>query len=158
MRTQTKFNILQSVAFLVFFGTFSLNPIPDTTSEAKVAINEPQEDYALSRYEVTHATEVWISTLEWCESRGRGVDAINPNDSDGTPSYYHFQFKPTTFKYYVVKYGLALSGLEDEDYWNLMTDYETTREVVRAMTLDSNVRFEKEFPMCVKMHGFPPKY
>lgn len=36
---------------------------------------------------IDHRLETWLSALEWCESQGVGT-AINPEDLDGTPSYF----------------------------------------------------------------------
>lgn len=96
---------------------------------------------------LTHPQEVWVSVLEWCESRGVKT-AINPMDRDGTPSYYSFQFKPATFEYYREKYGLPEADI---------SDYNTQKEIVRRMIGDPDVQWNQEFPDCVRKHGLPPK-
>lgn len=106
-------------------------------------------------YVPTHQQDVWISVLEWCESKGDNT-AINPQDSDGTPSYYAFQFKPHTFKSYGIKYGLLRDDLEPEDYMNLLSIYEYQHEIVTRMVGDSEVDWHQEFPKCVQIYGLPP--
>lgn len=97
---------------------------------------------------LTHQQDVWISALEWCESSGI-TDAINPEDLDGTPSYGAFQFKPSTLDMFAKKYGVATTTL---------MDYETQRKVVEQMVLHRDeIKWEKQFPWCVKKLGRPPK-
>jgi len=103
-----------------------------------------------------HQRETWISALEWCESGGNN-NAVNPKDLDGTPSYYAFQFKPSTFKHFVIKYKMAPTDLEDVDYHNLMSIYEYQRNIVRRMIDDPEVRWSQQFPACTKKLGLPPK-
>lgn len=121
---------------------------PEVTHETEVVEAEAPE--------LTHQQEVWLGALEWCESRGNN-NAINEVDLDGTASYYAFQFKPSTFKFYSIHYGLLPADLEDEDYFNWMGVYEKQREVVSKMINDPEVRWEKQFPGCVAKLGRPPK-
>lgn len=93
-----------------------------------------------------HQRDIWLANLEWCESRGI-PEAINPFDSDGTPSFGAFQFKPSTFKYYQEKYQLAGS----------LMDYAAQLDILKRMIDDPEVKFDKEFPACIKKIGFPPK-
>jgi len=109
------------------------------------------------RYTPTHEQIVWRYVLEWCESRGQGLDAINPKDKDGTPSYYHYQFKPETLKYYAVKYQLLSNDLERIDYLNWSGDWELTSEILNRMINDKSVVWTQEFPDCVRRNGFPPR-
>lgn len=57
--------------------------------------------------------ELWLSALEWCESRGYD-NAINPDDG-GSRSVGIFQFKDSTFQHYVKVYEL---NFEPEDIYN----------------------------------------
>lgn len=92
---------------------------------------------------------VWIDALEWCESNGV-VTAINPKDSDNTPSYGAFQFKPDTYAAYAKKIGLASTT----DYMNPVGQ----RLIVEAMVLSTTTQWLHQFPDCVANHvGFPPK-
>lgn len=115
--------------------------------EAAVA-PEPQMSEALK-----HRREVWVSALEWCESSGRR-GAINENDLDGTPSYGAFQFKPGTFSHYVNKYGIEVKR-DKEDLYTFM-NYNAQKEIVNKMIDDPKVRWESEFPWCIKKIGRPP--
>lgn len=105
---------------------------------------------------VSHAEETWLSALEWCESRGNPL-AINPMDSDGTPSYYSFQFKPGTFRWLGEKYELISKGQSDIAIMSLMKETELQRQIVRRMIKDTDINIANQFPDCV-LHkiGFPP--
>jgi hypothetical protein len=113
-------------------------------------------EIGIYRNELSHQQEIWLAVLEWCESRGIKT-AVNPKDRDGTPSYYSFQFKPSTFKGYAIRYELLPADLEDEDYFNHMSDYELMKEIVRRMIGDPQVNWRWEFPDCVRKFGEPPK-
>ena len=97
-------------------------------------------------YSLNHQQGVWLGALEWCESRGIKT-AINPNDNDGTASYYSFQFKPSTFAHLAQKY--AVQGK--------ISDYEAQKEIVKRMITDKSVNLAKQFPGCVKKLGLPPR-
>ena len=110
-----------------------------------VAAQEPAKDEGPK---LTHQQEVWLYSLEWCESRGN-AEAINPKDLDGTPSYGAYQFKPSTLEMFAKKYGVATTTL---------MDYETQRAVVEQMVLHRDeIKWENQFPGCVKKLGRPPK-
>lgn len=99
----------------------------------------------------------WINALEWCESNGDNT-AINKIDRDGTASYYAFQFKPSTFRGYATQYGIIEKGVDDMELMELLADYELTRSTVWRMMQDPAVRFENQFPDCVRKHiGHPPQ-
>ena len=106
----------------------------------EVAKNDPSQ---LS----DHQREIWLAVLEWCESRGI-PSAINSNDSDGTPSFGAFNFKPDTFREYSLKYKIP---------GNLM-DYDAQLAILEQMLDDPTVKWaQKEFPGCIKKIGLPPK-
>ena len=116
--------------------------IPSTVAYNGTATTTPER-------KLTHAQEVWISALEWCESRG-DPKAINPKDRDGTPSYGSFQFKPSTLDYFAKHYGIATTSVMDTD---------VQHAVIEAMVLDAkDVNWSQQFPDCVKRKvGYPPK-
>lgn len=99
---------------------------------------------------LSHQQEVWSYVLEWCESRGK-VDAVNPEDRDGTPSYYAFQFKPETFAGFSQQYGIEGD----------IADYAAQRAIVEHMILDASITPKMWrgtlFPDCVKKYGAPPR-
>jgi hypothetical protein len=102
---------------------------------------------------LTQQQEVWLSALQWCESRGRD-DAINPKDRDGTASYGAFQFKPSTYAYFAKRYGLASTT----DYMNAVQQ----REIVSRMLLDKSISDSQlrnqQFPDCIQHKvGLPPR-
>lgn len=108
--------------------------------------------------QLTHAQEVWIAALEWCESRGR-PEAINKKDRDGTPSYYSFQFKPSTLEYYGKIYKVIPQEADEAQLAEYLKSYEIQYAIVKAMVLDSkHITWEQQFPGCVKKNGPPPTY
>lgn len=114
-----------------------------------IATEAHHDDHA----DITHAQMVWLYALEWCESAGR-KDNINENDTDGTPSYFSYQFKPSTLKMYGDRYGM----IGDEDIMQLIQDYDLQRAIVERMLHDERVRWNREFPGCTKKIGLPPRY
>jgi hypothetical protein len=90
--------------------------------------------------------EQWLTDLEICESGGN-PNALNPVDRDGTPSHGLLQFKDTTFEMYRVRYSMGEVELYDPEAQRLM---------VRFMMDDDAVRWEQEFPDCVRKLGRPP--
>lgn len=106
---------------------------------------------------LTHQQEVWIAALEWCESNGV-VTAINPKDLDNTPSYYSWQFKPATFRYFATAYGIIATSTTDAQLSHLMADYQTERKVIEAMVFHrDDIQWGHQFPWCVRKLGWPPK-
>ena len=106
----------------------------------------------------TYAQGVWISALEWCESHGVQT-AVNAVDLDGTPSYYSYQFKPGTFRGYGEQYGIIPKGLSEADLHTAMASSTLQRAVVESMVLDyDNIRWDQQFPGCVRKLGYPPRY
>lgn len=138
---------LVALLYLIDFIGGRTTKVTYTVVEAAVA-PEPQISEALK-----HRREVWISALEWCESSGK-KDAINKEDLDGTPSYGAFQFKPGTFSHYVNKYSIEVER-EESDLYTFM-NYNTQRKIVSKMIDDPKVRWESEFPWCIKKLGRPP--
>lgn len=106
---------------------------------------------------LTARQRAWIGALEWCESRGGGLDTINWHDKDGTPSYYWFQFKPATFKAYGEKYKLIPEGLTLGGIMLAMEEHETMLRIVATMVTDPEVKWANEFPGCYAKLGVPPK-
>jgi len=94
---------------------------------------------------MSHQRDVWLAVLEWCESNGI-TTAINPKDLDGTASFGAFQFKPSTFRGYQEKYGIQ----------GELMDYDAQLEILKRMLDDKDVKWEKEFPACIKKIGKPP--
>ncbi len=93
-----------------------------------------------------HQREVFLHALEWCESNGLPY-AVNPSDSDRTPSFGAFQFKPGTFRGYSEKYGIA----------GALMDYDAQYAILSKMLDDPTVKWaEKEFPGCMRKIGLPP--
>jgi hypothetical protein len=105
---------------------------------------------------LSHRQEVWRYVLEWCECRGNH-EAINQVDKDGTPSYYAFQFKPSTFRYYGEMYGVIPKGLTQAELMEQLKSYQLQKDIVGYMILDPKVNWYQQFPDCVRKNGLPPK-
>lgn len=144
MKYSTKALII-GIAFgiLMFLGWSHRAESIASPAPVTATISAPKE----AKPKLTHAQEVWISALEWCESRGNN-SAINPKDRDNTPSYGAFQFKPSTLDYYAKMYGVATTTL---------MDYKTQKAVVEQMVLHrKEIKWTQQFPDCVKRLGPPP--
>ena len=142
--------IIAIVSAIIWVNWQPENAEAEPTAEAKPAPT-------LAELDLIHRQETWISSLEWCESRGRN-DAVNKVDRDGTPSYSNFQWKPTTLLYYGKMYGLIATSTQVTAVPDLLKDYELQRSVVRAMVKDPGVNFYQQFPDCVKLKvGLPPR-
>lgn len=117
-----------------------------------------QQDFTIEPKKpmLTHEQEVWLYTLEWCESRGIKT-AVNPEDRDGTPSYYSFQFKPATFLNYGIKYGIIPATTSPAELKEKLKSYDDQRAIVTQMILDKSVDWYQQFPDCVRKNGVPPK-
>lgn len=103
----------------------------------------------------TTKQDKWISDLMYCESRNDTL-AVNPKDLDGTASYSLFQWKPSTFKAYVKKYDLFdWQTWEKADWWNAMFSDYHQMTVIQYMINDLSIKWNKEFPWCVKKIGLP---
>ena len=101
--------------------------------------------------------EAWIQKLRMCESSG--IDTkINHRDVDGTPSYYAFQFKPSTFRMYAIRYNLISKLTPNSEIMKMIKSYEIQKEIVEKMFDDPKVKWRNEFPDCVKKLGLPPKF
>jgi hypothetical protein len=134
--------------------------IADAQPEVINNINAVQviEEKQVSVYDsLNHQQQVWINALEWCESKGIQT-AINPNDLDNTPSYYSFQFKPSTFKYYGEKYKIIPEGLSDSEISEKIKDHFLQREIVSKMLNDKSVNLRRQFPACVRSLGLPKQF
>lgn len=103
----------------------------------------------------SHQQETWIAALEWCESRADNT-AVNWYDKDGTASYYAFQFKPGTLRYFGEKYGVIEPGKSDAEIMELLKVYAVQRAIVEYMVEDPGTRWESQFPGCVRLLGRPP--
>ncbi len=131
-----------AIAILLTLGYATLNRQPEPTKAAET---------------LTHAQVVYTYALEWCESRGV-EGAINPKDNDNTPSYYSWQWKPSTFRYFCTKYGIIATSTSEADLMTLMRDYPTERKVLEAMVRDGKrIEWQNQFPGCTKKLGYPPR-
>jgi len=120
-------------------------------------VSAPEEIKIIPKPILTHQQEVWRSALEWCESRGV-KNAINPKDKDGTASYYSWQFKPSTFKAFGIKYGVLPKETTNAQIPELIKDYQLQKDIVGYMILDKSTRWSQQFPDCTKRFiGNPPK-
>lgn len=104
----------------------------------------------------SHQQETWIAALEWCESNGVNT-AVNWYDKDGTASYYAFQFKPGTLRYFGEKYGVIEKGKSDAEIMELLKKYEVQRAIVEYMVEDPGTNWKQQFPDCTRKLGRPPR-
>lgn len=98
--------------------------------------------------QVENKLEIWIGTLRKCES-GENDKALNPKDSDGTPSKGRFQFKDSTFNWLSKKYKIPTTSI-----WN----GDEQESILRRMIDDKDIDLTKQFPSCVKKIGLPPTH
>lgn len=110
-------------------------------------VSLPQEDIKpVQNFVVASSTiDIWIHNLALCESGGRW-DALNPRDSDGTPSKGKFQFKDRTFNVLSEKYQIATTTI-----WN----GDEQERIVRRMIEDPDMDLRFQFPACIKKLGLP---
>ncbi len=127
------------------------------TASSTIKVSEPEEIKLPLKPILTHQQEIWLSALEWCESRGV-KSAINPKDKDGTASYYSWQFKPSTFKNLGILYGVLPKETTDKQIPELLKDYQLQKDIVGFMILDKTTNWSQQFPDCTKNKiGRPPK-
>lgn len=139
---------------LIFF--FHAVPVSSSVAEKKTepeAVATTTPEIVVPRF--THRQLTWISALEWCESKADNT-AVNWYDKDGTPSYYAFQFKPSTFRWRGETYGVIPKGKTDAEIMELLKEYSLQRAIVEFMVEDPSVRWESEFPGCIRQLGRPP--
>lgn len=100
-----------------------------------------------------------IDRLMECESGGN-QHALNPVDLDGTPSNGLFQFKRSTWKFYIKKYNLfGWQNFNEADWENTLWVGDLQRIVVERMFVDPDVRLRsREFPDCAKRIGLRENY
>ena len=98
--------------------------------------------------ELTSEQQAWLGALEWCESGGNPA-AINPRDSDGTPSYGLLQFKPGTYAEFAQLYGLGATTT----YMNATVQAEIVTQMIRRGGTD----WHHQFPGCTAKIGLPPQ-
>lgn len=150
-----KYILLLTAVILVFLATnFSHGLSSPEVTKVEIATSTVSKVY-----EPTHAQTVWLHALEWCESAGN-KSAINPEDKDHTPSYYSFQFKPSTFKAYALKYEILKKEDVDtsKELMEQLKNYNNQFQVVASMINDPSVRWRSQFPGCVAKLGLPPRY
>jgi len=147
-----KYKFIALILFCALVAVIYILPqksLSEVVPVVEIQITEEERD-------LKHRQELWISSLEWCESRGKN-SAINKMDRDGTPSYSNFQWKPSTFIYYGTMYGLLATSTTIESVPELLKNYELQRDIVRHMVNDNRVNFYQQFPDCVKLKvGLPP--
>jgi hypothetical protein len=150
------------IYLLIIFAALFLLNLAMAKTAAQVTVVETAEAAEATSTPVaigpvlSHQQEVWIYVLEWCESRGVKT-AINQVDRDGTASYYSFQFKPSTFRGYGVKYGVVATSTTQAELGELLKSYELQRSIVSHMIGDPSVNWYQQFPDCVRKYGLPPK-
>lgn len=120
--------------------------IPEVIAAVTTATTTEKEIPKKPAPQKPSSQEAWLLKLILCESSGN-PGAINPIDRDGTPSYGLLQFKPSTFELFSKAYGI-----EGE-----LMDPEAQKAIVRRMMRDPSVKWENQFPACVRKLGRPPQ-
>lgn len=146
-------DILSSLFALVFGIAIAIAPANATVESPILTWHET----GIMQCEITRRQMVWKHALQWHESRAV-LEAKNPKDRDGTPSWGPYQFKWDTLKRYSSKYKMLSGELTKEEYIKYAKDIEFIDEMVDRMFCDSSVKWEQEFPDVVKNKiGYPPK-
>lgn len=135
--------ILIATIILIVLATIGL--FPRTAHEAEISTLGPVFTALEPRVFIPTPRSIWLDKLVMCESGG-DPNAINPIDLDGTASLGLLQFKVGTFLMYLDRYEM-----EGE-----LMDGEVQKAIVRRMMDDPKVRWENEFPDCVRLLGRPP--
>lgn len=132
--------IIALTTVLLFLSLWTM--AGSATTYEKVVVEVEKKDV------LSYEQRAWLGALQWCESRGK-PQALNPNDRDHTPSYGILQFKISTFYNYGKLYGINTSkGYKDP---------EAQIKIVEQMIIKGGVKWEQQFPDCVKKLGRPPK-
>jgi len=140
------------IALVVPVIAISLYLLPLNTVSYKTPVLEEKQLPVIS-----HRQETWIRVLEWCESQGV-ITAVNPKDLDDTPSYYSFQFKPSTFRYFGELYEVIPKGLSEKQLMEEIKKYELQYAILVNMVANRDkIEWKRQFPACVKKYGLPPK-
>jgi len=156
MKTSNKVRVgVIAFALVILLALWAFAP-KEAKSDVEIATTTPAVVEEPVGPVLSHRQEVWRYVLEWCESRAVHT-AINEVDKDGTASYYAFQFKPGTFRYYGELYGVIPKGLDQAALMEALKSYEQQKEIVGYMILDPSVDWLQQFPDCVRKYGLPPK-
>jgi len=156
MKTSNKVRVgVIAFALVILLALWAFAP-KEAKSDVEIATTTPAVVEEPVGPVLSHRQEVWRYVLEWCESRAVHT-AINEVDKDGTASYYAFQFKPGTFRYYGELYGVIPKGLDQAALMEALKSYELQKEIVGYMILDPSVNWYQQFPDCVRKYGLPPK-
>ena len=100
---------------------------------------------------LSSAQIIWLAKLMDCES-GVSTHALNPSDSNGLASRNILQFQDATFDAFTVKYGIDVTRNDTAQEIS-----EAQVEIVSHWILNQGeVRFESQFPACVRKLGLPP--
>ena len=138
------------------YGVFTLNTAAhaDYIAEDPPSPNSPPLPAAPSRLSL--AQSEWLWRLEECES-GHNPLAHNPRDTNGEESNGLYQFQRPTWRGYNLKYLIyPADQWEPSDFENNLWDGKMQRAILEEMLFDKSVRWQNEFPGCVKKIGLPP--
>lgn len=134
---------------------FDIKPLKTAAEEVGAMNHTPEAQIAL--FWADSPQKPWVYKMVECES-SFNPNAINPKDSDGTASFGILQFKPPTFRYFVMKYNLFnWREWEEADWRNALMSDTHQLIVFKKMISDPEVNLKKQFPACIKKNGYPPK-
>lgn len=86
----------------------------------------------------------WKALLRNCESGGNDK-ALNPKDTDGTPSKGRYQFKDATFAHFSQEYKIPTTSVWNGDEQDLLLD----------QMIAHGVDLTHQFPGCTRQIGLP---
>lgn len=132
--------ITAALTTLLFFPVFSRGESDVSPKHISfMTLTEPH---------LSSAQVIWLARLMNCESR-LNEKAINPNDTDNTPSYGILQFKPSTFAGGARELGLATT--------TSYMDAEAQVAIVTHWILKGGTDWHQQFPACTAKLGLPPQ-
>lgn len=96
-----------------------------------------------------------IKDLSHCESGGNPL-AVNPMDTDGTPSNGLLQFKDTTLLYFGQKYKTIPEDIELNEIQNIIFDPTIQIATAEAMLKNntSEAFLRQQWPACSALHNY----
>jgi hypothetical protein len=129
------------------YPDFSYVIVQENSLLAPKIASEPKNE-VLAGFSAGDGINYLLGKLLSCES-GDNPYALNPCDTDGTPSYGCLQFKAKTLKNYALRYGMDdTQRWTEDDLKEHLYNCEFEKTIFLRMTQDPEVNFSKEFPAC----------
>ena len=97
--------------------------------------------------------DTYLDAMRDCES-DYNDKAINPKDTDGTPSWGRYQFKIGTLLTFGKKYGFFSDTATRQDAKKKIFDGEFQEKIFIKMIDDPDVNLKDQFPACHRRNGY----